>query len=125
MNRAIPEPISSVHIATPVASLVQDQDFPKTIAPAQSQETRRILNNTPRTDGHEGRKPSFCRTPDTFQGEGNMQWKNWEEYLMHYNVVSDRNAWSDTECTDELLMSLKGNVADLVCPTLDNYLLTN
>ena len=33
---------------------------------------------------------------------------------MDYNVVSDWNAWSDTECTDTLLMSLKGDAADLV-----------
>ena len=54
------------------------------------------------------------KTPDTFQGEGDAQWKNWEEYLMHFNAVSDWNAWNGIERTDSLLMSLKGDAAALI-----------
>ena len=33
---------------------------------------------------------------------------------MHYNVVSDWNAWNEVERTDSLLMSLKGDAAPLI-----------
>ena len=75
---------------------------------------RKNVSNRSRTDGREAHKPAFAKMPDTFQGKGDTQWKNWEEYLMHYNVVRDWNAWNEVERSDSLLMSLKGDAADLI-----------
>ena len=110
-KQAIPETISAIKLdgmsgknRTAQHSHKLDEVNPK----------RRMVSKSARTDGREGHKPSFAKTPDTFQGEGDNQWKNWEEYLMHYNVVSDWNAWNEVERTDSLLMSLKGDAAALI-----------
>ena len=64
---------------------------------ASHQNGHKYSRDRSRTDGRIAPKPSFSKTPDTFQGEGDTQWKNWEEYSMHYNVVSDWNAWNEVE----------------------------